>query len=349
MRYIQMLVFLGLYTLLSMVWADEEETKLVGEAIDAIEMCIHWTGEDSEGNEERLKEITDGYLRDCPIAEEKAQAAFTKYPHNVDLAFHIFWLIDIDNFDYTFEMKEQLCQAAKPHQDELNYEGGAYRELCMPADAVAGEDGKNPDCPAQMGSIAIYGYTLKSSQISNQDICTISTYPSDDGHWVVIVYELFRSNYVAWLYDSQSNEQPMMITEERMGNHMFVEWHGNEVFSLIGAGMGYKVNHMYYVGDLTLPRVIKDLLKYYSDIDVYVSLYTDRKENSIYLEIGRVVHNHEEIERYKLDVPNDAMGFAEAIINSVEIYPNELVISYINSDRQEVIKTIKSKIIQENN
>ena len=111
-----------------------DENKIISEAIEAIEMCYHWAGETGEGDEERQKQIAQGFERDCPIATEKAGNAYKKYPNNAKLIYYIFELMDIGYFDVSDETRVKMCDTAISYYKDSfirsKYEDDIYREHC---------------------------------------------------------------------------------------------------------------------------------------------------------------------------------------------------------------------------
>ena len=114
--------------------SETDESKIISEAIEAIEMCYHWAGEVGEGNEERQKQIAQGFERDCPIATEKAGNAYQKYPDNAELIYYIFELMDIGYFGVSYETREEMCDTAISYYKDSfarsNYEDDIYKEQC---------------------------------------------------------------------------------------------------------------------------------------------------------------------------------------------------------------------------
>ena len=114
--------------------SETDESKIISETIEAIEMCYHWAGEVGEGNEERQKQIAQGFERDCPIATEKAGNAYQKYPKNAELIYYIFELMDIGYFDVSNKTREEMCDSAISYYKDSfarsKYEDDIYKEQC---------------------------------------------------------------------------------------------------------------------------------------------------------------------------------------------------------------------------
>lgn len=93
--------------------ATPAEQKFVDEALKAIEMCVHWGGEEPY-DEERGKDIAAGIDRDCPQAQKKATAAYRKFPDSKQLAEPLLMLHDFRYFDLSKDQKQRLCRNAMP-------------------------------------------------------------------------------------------------------------------------------------------------------------------------------------------------------------------------------------------
>ena len=113
---------------------NNEERKIVSDAIEAIEMCYHWAGEVGEGDEERQKQIAHGFERDCPVATSKALNAYSKYPNNGELIYYLFYLMDIGYLDVSEETKSDMCARSFEYYKEMfnstSYEDAFYKNYC---------------------------------------------------------------------------------------------------------------------------------------------------------------------------------------------------------------------------
>lgn len=87
--------------------------RVLKEAIDAIDLCLHWGGETAY-DEERGKDIAEGTNRDCPEAKKKAIEAFKLFPNDNRLAEPLLLLNDQGYFDLSKEEKNRLCKNAVP-------------------------------------------------------------------------------------------------------------------------------------------------------------------------------------------------------------------------------------------
>ena len=99
-----------------LLWADKlsTEEKIVGEALSAIDLCLHWGGEIGDQSEERNNQIAEGVERDCPEAKKKTTIAYKRFPNNEDLAEQILELHDFGYFDLMDEEKRKLCEISVP-------------------------------------------------------------------------------------------------------------------------------------------------------------------------------------------------------------------------------------------
>ena len=81
LQFIAALIFYPLYGFAQ----KNEEANQVSSALKAIELCVHWHGEEPY-DENRAKEIKDGLDQDCPSAKDLAEKIFSKYPNNKSLS-----------------------------------------------------------------------------------------------------------------------------------------------------------------------------------------------------------------------------------------------------------------------
>lgn len=127
------LVFSLLLTNIS--WANENLDKqgLAEETLKAINLCIHWGGEE-HFSEERSVEIGKGIERDCAEAQRKARTAFGQFPENKKLSEQLLYLNDFGYFGLSDDEKEQLCKdAASLFEEEFeqtNYESAFVKIQC---------------------------------------------------------------------------------------------------------------------------------------------------------------------------------------------------------------------------
>jgi len=127
-------IFVSLVTVSQVPFANEtksDERKIVSEAI---EMCYHWAGEVGEGDEERQKQIANGFERDCPVATSKARNAYSKYPNNAELIYYLFYIIDIGYFDVSNETKSDMCKKSFEYYKDIyessSIEDDFYKDYC---------------------------------------------------------------------------------------------------------------------------------------------------------------------------------------------------------------------------
>jgi hypothetical protein len=118
--------------------STSSESQDVGESLKAIENCYHWAGEGGDQSAQRNKEIAEGINRDCPIARERARAAYSRYPKNKALSSALLKLIDIGEFKVTDSETKDICQSAAS-QVEADFsksraEDVLFRAVC-PAEA----------------------------------------------------------------------------------------------------------------------------------------------------------------------------------------------------------------------
>ena len=133
-------IFVSLVTVSQVTFANEtksDERKIVSEAIEAIEaieMCYHWAGEVGEGDEERQKQIANGFERDCPVATSKARNAYSKYPNNAELINYLFYIMDIGYFDVSNETKSDMCKKSFEYYKDIyessSIEDDFYKDYC---------------------------------------------------------------------------------------------------------------------------------------------------------------------------------------------------------------------------
>jgi hypothetical protein len=92
-------------------WAERnpDEQAIVEETIEAIDLCMHWGGEEPY-SEERTKQIEEGIDRDCAEARQKASMAHGLFPENKILSERVLLLQDFGYFALTDEEKERLCK-----------------------------------------------------------------------------------------------------------------------------------------------------------------------------------------------------------------------------------------------
>lgn len=120
-------------------------------------------------------------------------------------------------------------------------------------------------CPVEMGSFVAFGYTLKSEKITNEEPCSVKYLPSPDEHWVLIIYSNFNTNYVVWLYDAHLKTEPKLVADHVFGRHMDEKWYCDNVFSLIGEGMGYMQDNLFLAGENIVQIKEEELISYCPD------------------------------------------------------------------------------------
>jgi hypothetical protein len=82
-------------------------------AVQAIEICHHWAGEvGGSSDPERIKQIEQGFERDCPKAAEIAREAYNNFPDSSVLAAKILILIDLGYYEVNDVEKLQICSSA---------------------------------------------------------------------------------------------------------------------------------------------------------------------------------------------------------------------------------------------
>lgn len=87
--------------------AAAADPKVVKEALQAIDLCLHWGGETAY-DEERGQQIDKGVERDCSIAQKKALKAYKKYPDHAELGVAIISLNENGYFPLSEEEENQL-------------------------------------------------------------------------------------------------------------------------------------------------------------------------------------------------------------------------------------------------
>jgi hypothetical protein len=113
--------------LINISWAKEnlDTQGLAEETMKAIDLCIHWGGEEPF-SEERAADIEKGIERDCAEAQRKANMAVGLFPENGKLSEQLLYLHDFGYFGLSDDEKERLCKDAaslfKEEFEETNYE-----------------------------------------------------------------------------------------------------------------------------------------------------------------------------------------------------------------------------------
>ncbi len=120
--------------------AGQNEAQTAADVLKAVEACQHWASEPPEGGAAREREIAAQAVRYCTRAQNKAEAAYKRYPANGKLAAAILQLLDIYYFDASAATQQNICVAAarylKGHPERLDEEGDAFQSQC-PAQAQA--------------------------------------------------------------------------------------------------------------------------------------------------------------------------------------------------------------------
>ncbi len=127
------------------------EKRAVAEALTAIEGCYHWAGESGEGDGQRTDEIATQSVHYCSLAQEKAEAAYKRYPKNGELAAGILQLLYISYFDTSAEKTKRICDAA-----------AAYFKAEYLGTHEEGDGSFRNQCPAQ--AKALYGAATRSGR-----------------------------------------------------------------------------------------------------------------------------------------------------------------------------------------
>lgn len=92
---------------------NSRKQQIYKDALDAIGACIHWGGEDAF-DAERGRDISEGIKRDCPVAKQKAAAAYKLFPDDVRLSEQLLTLNDFGYFELSNQEKEKLCKNSIP-------------------------------------------------------------------------------------------------------------------------------------------------------------------------------------------------------------------------------------------
>ena len=97
------------------------EDREINKALEAIDFCMHWFGEEPY-DEERALEIKNGINRDCSSAQKIAERVYRQYPRNNKLYGPLIELHDLGYFDIPEQNLKRLCLDAKPYFRKWNKE-----------------------------------------------------------------------------------------------------------------------------------------------------------------------------------------------------------------------------------
>ena len=90
-----------------------DEEKLVNQAIESMESCLHWGGEVGDQSEERNKQIIEAEKRDCGKADKYVNLAYEKYPNNITLASQLVRYVTEDFMSVNSEELAIICRNAE--------------------------------------------------------------------------------------------------------------------------------------------------------------------------------------------------------------------------------------------
>lgn len=138
----------------------------------------------------------------------------------------------------------------------------------------------------------------------DDDVSSISFPSSGDGRWVVIVHKRDVNSVEFWLYDRRTGEQPVRLPVGP-GRHGEVRWHGDEIFEISFAGIGYTLSRFVHVARPEESFEVRDLLHYDDDTRVYISFVPDG------VEVGRLFEQ-DESSRKRVPLGFDYFSAADA-------------------------------------
>jgi hypothetical protein len=197
------------------------------------------------------------------------------------------------------------------------------------------------------GALHVFGHVLRpkfeiklATSPEDDDTSTISFPRSDDGRWVVIEHSRDVNSIEFWLYDSHTGDRPARIPVGS-GRHGDVQWHGDEVFEIKFAGMGYTISEFVHVAQPEKPFHVSDLLYCDAAERVYVSFYNDG------VEIGRLFEEDDQLkERFPINLEYVSVVDAVMTIEEVEIEGAVLIVAHSRKDGSVARESFLPRILQ---
>jgi len=206
------------------------------------------------------------------------------------------------------------------------------------------------------GKIVVFGHTLVPRKtlpdFAGCKECESTLYMrfvfSPDNRRILIVSDILRENFDAWVFDTQSGAVPVRIADERRGTHAGRPvWHSDNVIELPFAGMGYSTSIFIEVSNPSDAREIDGPLLYDADRDVYVNYeYNfDKKEHQV--EVGTLFTDHREVERFPIALDIEYRSDSRHMIESVEIDGPNLIVTYNTTASGMVRDVFKPKVLEQ--
>jgi hypothetical protein len=196
------------------------------------------------------------------------------------------------------------------------------------------------------GEITVFGYTLRSKEIrAIKGEYFVSFDVSPNKRWVVILYDEPFDNVAVWLYDKTTKAAPKFLKAKRFGRHIGVEWYGDDVFAIFGAGMGYQTSRLFRVENVDQYKDVDDIVVYDAERDIYALLNPDKKFN-YFIVVGRAFHTEVMEERFLIPLYDKDLTGAIDYVEKLIFTDTEFTVTYKNKDEKEITETFKSKLIE---
>jgi hypothetical protein len=205
---------------------------------------------------------------------------------------------------------------------------------------------ENIDVPYTLrdGELQVFGYVIRSKDIrNNESESFVSFSESPDKRWVVIGYDEPFDKTLVWLYDKKTKTAPTTVQAKRVGKHFGVEWHGDNVFAIFWAGMGYKASQLFQVTSPDVFIQLDDIIVYDQARDIYARYAFDKDYNH-FVFVGRAFHRQYAEEKYLIKLYVEDLLSASSSIE-VRFGSNNLTLTY-ESKKGPVTESYKSKIIE---